>query len=171
MTNNGIFAQNNVIKSKHERQTKMSKKDYKTEGKGRKQFSIDRLRFHDTESAEELFGYGGRYNTPPHTAIGGMGLTDIPQRSSEDPVAEFIGPYEPDTQAIGKEHYMHDLSTIDSGDKKGKKAEDAVRAYRTAGDKTDPNGSYTGYLRNTPEKKDGGDRSAPEVPVQDADDL
>lgn len=149
----------------------MSKKDYKSDGKGRKQFSIDHIKFHDSEAAEELFGYGGRYQTPPQTAVGGMGMVDIPQRSSEDPVAEFIGPYEPDTQRFDEAHYKRDLSDMNRTDAPGKKAESAVRAYRSAGEETDPSGSYTGHPRETREHANADPKELPEVPVQDQDDL
>lgn len=153
----------------------MSKKDYKKENVGRKQFSIDRIKFHDSENADELFGYNRRYQTPPETAAGGFGMSDIPQRSSEDPTAEFVGPFEADTQPETAEEYSAELADVGNASTAPDKiAEDVTGAYADTGTKTDPYGSWTGrpdelsYKDGTrPLRKNG----KGEEPVQDADDL
>lgn len=153
----------------------MSKRDYKKDNAGRKQLSIDRIKFHDSENAEELFGYNRRYQTPPETAVGGFGMSDIPQRPSEDPTAEFVGPFEPDTQPETAEEYSAELADVgNSGTSPDRAAGDVTRAYADTGTKTDPYGSWTGrpddlsYKDGTrPLRKNG----KSEEPVQDADDL
>ena len=106
----------------------MSKRDYKKDNAGRKQLSIDRIKFHDSENAEELFGYNRRYQTPPETAVGGFGMSDIPQRPSEDPTAEFVGPFEPDTQPETAEEYSAELADVgNSGTSPDRAAGDVTR--------------------------------------------
>lgn len=43
----------------------MSKKDYSKDPSGRKQFSIDHIKFHDAEAAQDFFGCAKK-STPPH---------------------------------------------------------------------------------------------------------
>lgn len=102
----------------------MSKKDYSKDPSGRKQFSIDHIKFHDAEAAQDFFGCAKKYDAPTRAPLAEETIGDIPKRPSENPTAQFIGPFEPDTQPRNDTEACHR-----SGEKKEKIA-DAESAPR-----------------------------------------
>lgn len=144
----------------------MSKKDYSKDPSGRKQFSIDHIKFHDAEAAQDFFGCAKKYDAPTRAPLAEETIGDIPKRPSENPTAQFIGPFEPDTQPRNDTEACHR-----SGGKKGKDCgcgKRAAQTYRSTGTDSDPNGSWTGCPHCT---DGGGDCASDDRPVQDQDDL
>lgn len=143
----------------------MSKRDYSKEPSGRKQFSIDHIKFHDAEAAQDFLGCAKRYDAPTRAPLAEETIGDIPKRPSENPAAQFIGPFEPDTQPRSDTEACHRSGQKGKNCGGGKRA---AQTYRGTGEKSDPNGSWTGCPHCA---ENGSDHDSDDRPVQDQDDL